>query len=202
MWTEHLIASNLKVLVGLGISILIGALLALLRYLLPQFVQKNCIFNLCIDLIRFPPPIVWIPMVILFCGVSFWSSVLIVVVGGMPPVFTTIYDCLLGTNESYRHLCATLNISRAKAIFYVYLPSQWPQLYTSFRISLGMCWMSIVASEMISSQSGLGYLIQLHRINLDYEMILADILLIAVCGYGMNRILLFIEKKHLVWKRA
>lgn len=202
MWIEHLVASNLKVLIGWSFSVLLGVLLALFRYLLPIKVQKNYFFNLLIDLIRFPPPIAWIPIVILFFGVSHSSSILIVVIGGMPPVFTSIYDCLVNTNEAYKHLCRTLHISRMKAIFYVFLPSQWPQIYTSFRISLGMCWMSIVASEMISSQSGLGYLIQLHRINLDYQWIFADILLIAVCGYSMNQILLLIEKKHLVWNHT
>lgn len=200
MWYEHLFASNIKVLVGWIISIGIGLLLALFRYLLPLRVQKNYLFNLSIDLVRFPPPIAWIPIVILLCGVSFWSSVLIVIIGGMPPVLTSVYDALLTTNESYIHLCRTLNISRLKSIFYVFLPSQWPQLYTAMRISLGMCWMSIVASEMISSQSGLGYLIQLHRIDLNYQAIFFDIFLIAVCGYLMNRFLHWIEKKHLVWR--
>ncbi|MEQ1722247.1 MAG: ABC transporter permease subunit [Pseudobdellovibrio sp.] len=183
-------------------SLLIGLILALLRYYLPKIVQRNYLFNLLVDLIKFPPPIAWIPFVILLFGISFWSAVLIVIVGGMPPFFTAMYDILIHTEERYRNLAATLQLKKIKSVFFVSLPSQWSRIYTGARVSLGMCWMSIVACEMISSQSGLGYLIQIHRIDLSYELVLTDILIIAVCGYVMNQLLLIVEKKHLSWRQA
>lgn len=202
MWSEHILVSNFKVLLGWALALLIGLVLALLRYYLPRFVQRNYVFNLIVDLVKFPPPIAWIPFVILMFGISFWSSILIVIVGGMPPFFTTIYDILTHTDEHYRNLTSTLQLSKLKTVFFVSLPSQWNRIYTGARVALGMSWMSIVAAEMISSQSGLGYLIQMHRIDLDYQMVLVDILIIAVCGYVMNELLLFAEKKHLSWRNS
>lgn len=199
MYLEHILASNLKVLLGLAVALLVGFSLGLVRYFLPQKLQQNYFFNLLIDLIKFPPPIAWIPFVILLFGVSFYSSLLIVVIGGMPPFFTIIYDALKNTEQHYVQLCHTLQLSRWQSVFYVYLPSQYSKIYTGLRVSLGMCWMSIIASEMISSQSGIGYLIQLHRINLDYQMVLLDIALIAFCGYSMDRVFKWIETQHLIW---
>lgn len=200
MWFEHIFASNLKVLLGWVLAVLIGLVLALLRFYLPRFVQRNYVFNLVVDLIKFPPPIAWIPFIILLFGISFWSSILIVIVGGMPPFFTIIYDILIHTDEHYRNLTGTLRLSKLKTVFFVSLPSQWGRIYTGARVSLGMSWMSIVASEMISSQSGLGYLIQMHRIDLNYQLVMVDILIIAVCGYLMNQLLLIAEKRHLSWR--
>lgn len=202
MLLEHIVASNLKVLLGLMLALFLGLILALIRFYLPKFIQKNMVFNFIIDLIKFPPPIAWIPFVILLSGISFSSSLIVVVIGGMPPFFTVIYDILKNTEQYFINLCATLELSKFKSIFYVFLPSQYSKIYTGIRISLGMCWMSIIASEMISSQSGLGYLIQLDRINLDYVGVLTDILIIAVCGYVMNQIVHFVEKKHLSWKTS
>lgn len=202
MWFEHVLVSNFKVLLGWALALMIGLVLALLRYYLPRIIQRNYVFNLLVDLIKFPPPIAWIPFVILMFGISFWSSILIVIVGGMPPFFTIIYDILTHTDEHYRNLTATLQLSKLKTVFFISLPSQWSRIYTGARVSLGMSWMSIVAAEMISSQSGLGYLIQLHRIDLDYQMVLVDILIIAICGYVMNELLLFAEKKHLSWRSS
>ena len=199
MYLEHLLASNLKVLLGLGLALIIGFIFGLFRFFLPQKVQENYFFNLVIDLIKFPPPIAWIPFVILLFGVSFYSALLIVVIGGMPPFFTSIYDALKNTESYYVKLSRTLELSRLRAVFNIYLPSQYSKIYTGIRVSLGMSWMSIIAAEMLSSQSGIGYLIQMHRINLEYQMILVDISLIAFCGYTMDRIFKFIEKKHLVW---
>lgn len=200
MWFEHILASNLKVLLGWSLALVIGLVLALLRFYLPRILQRNYLFNLIVDLIKFPPPIAWIPFIILLFGISFWSSILIVIVGGMPPFFTIIYDILIHTDEHFRNLTSSLQLSKIKTIFFVSLPSQWHRIYTGARVALGMSWMSIVAAEMISSQSGLGYLIQMHRIDLNYQLVLLDILIIAVCGYAMNQILLLIEKKHLSWR--
>ena len=199
---EHLAVSSLKVLFGLAIALVVGMVLALIRFYLPQFVQRNYVFNLLLDLIKFPPPIAWIPFVILVFGVSYFSAILIVVIGGMPPFFTIMYDILVNTERHFVNLGRTLKFSKFKAIFSIYLPSQWAKIYTGIRVSLGMCWMSIIASEMISSQSGIGYLIQMHRINLDYQLVLFDIFLIAVCGYLMNAVFIFIERKHLSWKKS
>ncbi|MGZ6417763.1 MAG: ABC transporter permease [Pseudobdellovibrio sp.] len=192
-------ASTFKVLLGLGAAVFIGFALGLIRFFLPQKIQKNYFFNLAIDLIKFPPPIAWIPFIILLMGVNLTAAVVIVVIGGMPPFFTIIYDALINTEAQYVKLSKTLQLSLFKSVFYIYLPSQYSKIYTGLRVSLGMCWMSIIASEMISSQSGLGYLIQMHRINLDYQLVLVDIAIIAVCGYGMDRLLKWIETKHLVW---
>lgn len=200
MWIESIFSSSLTVLAGWSLALGVGFALALLRFYLPHKIQNNFVFNLIIDLLKFPPPIAWIPFIIIMFGISFWSAVLAVVVGGMAPFFTCIYDIFCQTQEQYKNFSATLQLSKIKFIFYLAIPSQWQRVYTGARVSLGMSWMSIVASEMISSQSGLGYLIQLHRIDLNYKAIFIDIFLIAVCGYSMNQILLYIEKKHLTWK--
>ena len=59
--------------------------------------------------------------------------------------------------------------------------------------------MCIVAAEMISANSGLGYLIQIHRLDLNYEMVLFDIFLIGLVGYLLHASLIFIEKKLCPW---
>lgn len=74
-----------------------------------------------------------------------------------------------------------------------------PQLLTGLRISIAMAWMCIVAAEMISSNSGLGYLIQLHRIDLNYQAVLFDIFLIGLIGYLMNFSLVYFEQKLTPW---
>lgn len=194
---EHIAISCSKVFIGWCCCLILGFILALAKALSPNYLQSNKVLNLILDLIRFPPPIAWIPFVILLFGISFSSAILIIVIGGTPPFFTILYDCIANVENKYVLLSNSLGLNRLKSIFYIYLPSQLPQIYSASKVSLGMCWMSIIASEMISSQSGLGYLIQIHRINLDYKGILLDILAIALCGYGMNFCITSLEKFHL-----
>jgi ABC-type nitrate/sulfonate/bicarbonate transport system permease component len=83
---------------------------------------------------------------------------------------------------------------------YVLLPAIAPQLMTGIRVGFSMGWMSIIAAEMISGQSGLGYSIQINRINLQYQKMIYDIIAIGLIGYLMTNFLMMFERKMAKWK--
>jgi ABC-type nitrate/sulfonate/bicarbonate transport system permease component len=59
--------------------------------------------------------------------------------------------------------------------------------------------MSIIAAEMISGSSGLGYSIQLNRQNLDFNKMVIDMICISVIGFAINWSLLKLEYKVIKW---
>ena len=58
-----------------------------------------------------------------------------------------------------------------------------------------MAWMSIVAAEMMGSQSGLGYAIQLARMNLDYDVVFINIVAIGAIGWAFFYVINKVEQK-------
>jgi ABC-type nitrate/sulfonate/bicarbonate transport system permease component len=63
-----------------------------------------------------------------------------------------------------------------------------------------MAWMSLIAAELIGAQSGLGYFIQISRLSLSMDKIMAGMIIIGVLGLLLNYIIKFIEKRYLFWR--
>src|SRR5690606_9192835 len=140
----------------------------LLRASLPKVIRNNFLFNFFLEIPRFPPPIAWIPFVILLCGIGEISAYIIVFIGAFPPIFTSTYESAINIPEPIVRFTNSLQISRWKKQFYIYMLYIAPNIFTSLKVAGAMAWMCVIAAEMISGQSGLGYAIQLSRLNMQY----------------------------------
>lgn len=82
----------------------------------------------------------------------------------------------------------------------VLLPQAAPALLSGLRVGLGVSWMIVVTAELVGAQSGLGYLIQISRVQLQTEMVIGGMAIIGLIGfllsYGMARL----EKLLLSWR--
>lgn len=203
MFTKDLLLncwdSLLRVICGGGLAFLFGIVAGLLRYSLPEFLKRNFLFNLIIDAPKFPPPIAWIPFVILFIGIGDKSAWAIVFIGVFPPVFTSTYEALSGIKVEILRVARSLELSYFQMLFRIYLPAILPQVFTGMRVGLAMGWMSIIAAEMISGSSGLGYSIQLNRQNLELERMIVDMVLISLIGFFLSWGMTKLQKKVVRW---
>ena len=60
--------------------------------------------------------------------------------------------------------------------------------------------MAVVTSELIAAQSGLGYMIQTNRINLETSYVLVGMVVIGILGSLMNAVLGYLEQYIIPWK--
>lgn len=201
--TEFLLncwASFSRVLLGGSLAVIAGITLGFLRYSLPISLKKNFLLNLFLDAPKFPPPIAWIPFVILLMGIGNVSSLTIVFIGVLPSVFTQTYDALEGIKLEIIQTSKSMQLNKIKTLRFILLPVIAPELMTGIRVGFSMGWMSIIAAEMISGQSGLGYSIQMNRINLQYGSMIYDICAIGIIGYLMTNVLGIMERKIARWR--
>lgn len=203
MFTKEILincwASLFRVLCGGGLAFFIGVFAGLLRFSVPKFLQKNFLFNFILDAPKFPPPIAWIPFVILTFGIGDRAAWAIVFIGVFPAVATSTYEALSGIKVEILRVARSLELSYWQMLFRIYLPAVLPQVFTGMRVGLSMGWMSIIAAEMISGSSGLGYSIQLNRLNLEFERMVLDMLLISVIGYFISWGMTQLQKKVVKW---
>lgn len=187
--------SILRVLAGIALSIVIAYPLSYLRFIIPVRCRELFITKFIFEAPKFPPPIAWIPFVILYFGINFWAAIIIVIIGALPALTTGLYDSFLRANDKYIYTAATLELTHWQKLIYVYLPNSKNYFLTSLKTSVAMAWMSIVAAEMMGSQSGLGYAIQLARMNLQYDIIFVNIVIIGTIGWVFYYVINRVEKK-------
>jgi len=178
-------------LIAVPLGIVLGWNKQLAQYFLPA-----------IELIRPIPPIAWIPLAILWFGVSNISSYFITTIASFFPIFVNSFVGAESVEKVHINAALSLGASRKLIITEILLPSALPFVLTGMRIGLGVAWMSVIAAELIAAQSGLGYMIQLHRMLLDTQKVIAGMITIGIIGFAMNLFMLYLERKFVPWMKT
>ncbi len=188
-----------RVATGVIAAAMLGVVCGLLRSALPVSLRANLLLRFIFEAPKFPPPIAWIPFVILAFGVGEKPAYIIVFIGAFAPVFTSAYEGALSIPLMWRQTAASLEITGLKYLYSVVLKGSLPQIFVGLRSGVSMGWMAVIAAEMISGQSGLGYSIQMNRLNLQYDKMILDMVMIGVIGFLLFEIIVYAEKYFIPW---
>ena len=79
------------------------------------------------------------------------------------------------------------------------IPGAAANIFTGLRTGLSSCWMCVVAAELVSSTTGLGYMIMNARQFGQTDVVIVGMLTIGIIGKIMDSILKLIEDKIIRW---
>ena len=82
-----------------------------------------------------------------------------------------------------------LRLSRFTTFTKIVIPATLPYIFTGYRLSLGIAWLVIVASEMLTGTPGVGGFLWQEYNSLIYAHILLAILTIGLIGFGLDRLM-------------
>ena len=193
----HIFDSLKRVLVGFSLASIVAISLGLLC----GYSRKiGVLIEPLVEILRPIPPIAWIPLAIILFGLGDRSSYFIIFIGAFFPVFTNTFFGARSIPQIYLRLAKTGDIQTYSYFKNILLPFSLPYIFTGLKIGIGMAWMSLIAAELIGTQSGLGYFIQISRLSLSMDKIMAGMIIIGVLGLLLNYIIRFIEKRYLFWR--
>lgn len=188
-----------RVVAGTCMALALGIPMGLGRSLLPPRLKSNGLVRFLFESPKFPPPIAWIPFVILLFGIGEISAYVIVFIGAFSPIFTSTYEGAESVPTVIRNCARAMEIRGWRYLWQIIFRSALPQVFTGIRVGVGMGWMTVIAAEMISGQAGLGYSIQLNRLNMQYDLMAVDIVIIGVIGYLLFETVLLVQKRIIPW---
>lgn len=188
-----------RVVAGVLMAVFLGIGMGLGRNLLPGGMKRSRFIKFLFEAPKFPPPIAWIPFVILLFGIGEIAAYTIVFIGAFSPIFTSTYEGAESVPPVIRNCAASLEIRGVRYLWQVIFRSALPQIFTGVRLGVSMGWMSVIAAEMISGRSGLGYSIQLNRLNMQYDLMTVDIVLIGIIGFLLFEATVFLQRKIIPW---
>jgi ABC-type nitrate/sulfonate/bicarbonate transport system permease component len=147
-----------------------------------------------VQLLRPIPPIAWVPLAILWCGLGDPSAWFIVFIGAFFPIFTQVAWALARTPEPWLELARSLGGGRWFTLIHIRFPAAAAGIAAGLRTGLGLAWTSVVAAELVGAQSGLGYRIQMHRLVLETDGVLVGMAVIGLLGFGMDLVARRLER--------
>jgi NitT/TauT family transport system permease protein len=153
--------------------------------------------NPVIQMLRPISPLAWIPLSIVWFGVSDFAAVFLIFLASFFPVVVSTMNGVRNVPAMFLQAGQNFGLSTAALLRRVVLPAALPQMLVGLRIALGVAWLVVVAAEMIAVDSGLGYLIiDSRNAGKRYDLVIAGMLLIGLIGLGLDLGMRRLEK----WK--
>jgi ABC-type nitrate/sulfonate/bicarbonate transport system permease component len=194
----HIWASTQRVVIGFTIAsvlaVPLGLFMALNRYV-------NAIVKPLFDLLKPMPPISWISISILWFGIEETSKVFIIVIGTFVPCLLNAYNGVRLVEPELYDVIRMLGGNRRDEILHVCFPASFPAIFAGLQISLSSAWTCVLAAELVSARSGLGYII-VQGMNLsDPAMVMGGMAVIAIVAWGTTLLVSLLERQLCPWKR-
>ncbi|TCT03838.1 ABC transporter permease [Aquabacter spiritensis] len=129
------------------------------------------------------PGIAWIPLAILWFGIGFTSTVFVIFFSG---IWSIMFNTMTGVQTlsgQYTEVARVYLASRSLYTRRILIPGSLPYIITGMRLTYGVGWRVIVGAEMISSITGLGFLIDDARWQLRPDIMICGMITIAMIGW-------------------
>ena len=196
-WVSNVEYSSMRVVQGFTLAAFIGVPLGLLIGW-SKFISQ--MLDPLIQSLRPIPITAWLPFSIAVFGIRDVGSIFLIFLGGF---YAIVVNTTQGARDVDRNLVRAalmMGASRAQLLLRVVLPAAMPSIFTGLRIGLGISWTAVIVSEMVAVKSGLGYVLWDAYYVGRMDIVLADMVSIGAMGYISDRIIVFIERKMLVWR--
>ncbi|RTL55236.1 MAG: ABC transporter permease [Bradyrhizobiaceae bacterium] len=158
----------------------------------------NTIFPIT-EILRPIPPVAWIPISIIFWPSREMSMIFIIFLGAFWIVLINAIGGASVIPQAYKQAALSLGSSKVDLLRYIILPAALPSIITGMVIGMGVSWEMVVAAEMISGDTGLGYLLwQSFEINATAQVIVCMIS-IGIAGYISSSVIRLIGRRLTPW---
>jgi NitT/TauT family transport system permease protein len=189
---KYVVASLFRVTWGFTLAVALGVPFGLI---LGWYGRAFQAFNPMIQMFRPISPIAWIPIAILWFGVSDAAPVFLIFLASFFPITVSAIAAVQNMQPVYLRAARNFGLGRMQLFRRVIFPAALPQVITGIRIALGVAWLVVVAAEMIAVNSGLGYLIiDARNAGKRYDLVVAGMVMIGLIGLALDLLVRQLEK--------
>jgi NitT/TauT family transport system permease protein len=181
---------------GYGAAVLLGVPIGLL---LGWFSGAARAANPLIQMLRPISPLAWMPLAVIWFGVSNLAPIFLIFLASFFPVVVATMNGVRNIPPVYVQAGRNFGLSTPALIMRVIFPAVLPRILVGLRIAFGVAWLVLVAAEMIAVDSGLGYLIiDARNAGKRYDLVVGGMLLIGVIGLLLDSLIRLTERMRFV----
>lgn len=155
-----------------------------------------------VEFLRALPPPALLPLVILVLGVDDTAKVVLIALVCTFPILLNTMAGVAGVDPVLKDTTRMYGISRGDELLHVTLPNALPQIFAGLRTSVSLAVIMMVISEFVAATDGIGFSIWQAKRTFDIAEMWSGIILLGVLGYGLNTLLVLVERRVLRWHRG
>ncbi|KRC78462.1 Bicarbonate transport system permease protein CmpB [compost metagenome] len=187
----NLLASLQRVGAGFGLAALVGIPVG---FAIGRYAAVRAMFSPIVSLLRPVSPLAWLPLGLLLFKAADPAAIWAIFICSIWPMIINTAVGVSRVPQDYLNVARVLNLSEWKVTTKVLLPAVLPYMLTGVRLSIGTAWLVIVAAEMLTGGTGIGFWLWDEWNNMKVEHIVIAIFVIGVVGLLLETLLVALAR--------
>jgi sulfonate transport system permease protein len=150
---------------------------------------------LTVEVMRPIPSVALIPLAMLVFGFGVRMESSVVAFAVFWPMLVLAQAAARQVDSTLLEVAHALGLSALARITKIVLPSMVPRLFVALRLGVAIALIVAVTVEIAANPRGMGYAIMLAQQSLDPALMLAWLFWIAVVGYVVNMLALWVQRR-------
>jgi len=197
---NHFNASTGTFLFGLGLSIIVALPLGVV---LGRSQTVDAMFDPFITAFNATPRLVFLPIVLIWFGVGFWTVIVIVFIGAVFPLLINTYAGVKNADRLLINVVRSFGANEWQINKLVVLPNSLPFIIAGLRLAIGRAILGVVVAEFFGgTEFGLGVVMvqasQGYRVDILFAVLIIFMVVSLVITAGVKQI----ESRLSRWRPA
>ena len=189
--------SLLEFALGFLVAGVLGVLIGLVG---GWFKRANYVLDPWLAALYATPDVALVPLIILVLGIGIPAKVFVVF---LTSLFSVAVNTLVGvqsTDARMLEVALSFRASRMTIFRTVVLPSTIPYILTGLRLASGRALVGVVLAELIASNQGIGFMINVAGATLNTARLMVGVLLLGIFGIVLGEVMRRVEQRFEVWR--
>ena len=198
LW-QHTWASLSRVLTGFGIAFVVSIPVA---FLMAWYDPFRHIIEPWIQFVRNIPPLAYVFLIIAALGIGQQSKITVIFIAAFMIMVVTIYQGVKGVDVTLIKAARVLGASQVDIFFKVTIPACTPFILVAARLGLSTSLTTLMASEIVGGDRGLGMMIQQASGYYQMDVVLLGIIMLGIIGILFEKVVRFLERRFTGWQET
>jgi len=135
------------------------------------------------------------PIIIVALGPGYFS---IIAMGAIVSVIITtivVYSAFREVDPNFEKVLKSFGATRWQCFTEAIFPATLPTMISTLKVNVGLSWVGVIVGEFLVSKHGLGYLIIYGFQVFDFTLVMASLILIALCAAIMYKLVEELERQ-------
>ena len=188
----NFLRSLTRVLIGFTTGSIAGLLIGILMGY-KETINKT--FHPIFSLLYPIPALGWLPILMLWFGISEMLPIMIIFICSFFPVLYNTVTGIKTVDKNLIKVAKTLGASEIKILSTILLPLALTNIFTGLRLEAGMAWRVIIAAEMVAIPTGIGALLMRAESLIRIDIVIVCLMVLSVMCLSFERFFIYMEHK-------
>lgn len=191
---HHIAVSLMEVIVGFTLGTLLGILVAILLWW-SDFVSK--VIDPYLVVLNSLPKTALAPIIILWAGTGYSGIIVTAISVSIVITVMNVFHGFKSVDKDKIKMLKTFGATKYQILKKVIIPANISTMISTMKVNIGLSWVGVIVGEFLVSRSGIGHLIIYGTQVFKLDLVMMNVIILAILASLMYQIVAFVEKKFM-----